>query len=713
MKNEHIVLGTVVVIMAILLIDANIPKDVFVDDYGTDYGAVGVWNFEEGTGTTVYDQSPYGNDGEFSEDPIPEWLSGWGNRVKISLDSGDVDDVLSNFPHLIYLNDSCGINSEDLTFVFDEVGANSKKIAVTTDDGITETYVEVEKWDATNEQAWLWTNVTASSSSDTDVYLYYDNDHADNDAYVGVTNSLVAENVWDSDFLMVQHMATTSTPILDSTDNDIDMTEGGNPAYQQVGPIDGEIDYDGNDYHLSAINVFDAIVGTDKGTMSLWIKTTDSDAVNAMVVLSIEGAYMINFRPGEGGLLKTYWSGTQIDAARTTTQINTGAQFYIVSTYDGANQRVYVNGVLETTDACDLLDITGLNRATGLGSHYTGSFNINANIDDVRVSKTDRSVSWIKASYESGRDHLNDFGSEEILITVPTWTSGKYGESIEFEDSYVSVGNISLSAKTVEFWTYLDTTSEPILELSSGVDVSAVAGTITDSGWAGTTTIYVDGVEDSTVSAETWHYIGITSDTAEDCSALNLGKVGSTYLDGKLDQVRVYTETKTLGEIMNHYINSGGMYSGSVIVSDDFRILNTSFDEQFGITSEGIDFNLNFPLYMPQEEQIHVDFAAGVTDVELISTPSGIHEQDRHYYRLHVSVATAPGADKFVNVTISDGTNEMTVSITGADKSEHTITGAFDLDVSAEGMTITYSQTAGGASTEACIMYDWYYTENK
>ena len=352
----------------------------------------------------------------------PGWLSGWSYRVEITVDADDLDTPLTHFPVLIELSDSSGINGTDVTFIFDEVEADNLKIAVTKADGITELYVEVEDWNNVTEKAYLWVSKsdwTISNTTDTIIYIYYDSEHANNNAYVGLTNSIVAENVWDSDFLMVQHQASASSPILDSTDNDIDMTEGGDPTYLQVGPIDGEIDYDGNDYHLSAINVFDAIVGTDKGTMSLWIKTTDEDGVNALISLSIEGAYMINFRSGEGGLLKTYWSGTQSDAARTTTQINTGDQFYIVSTYDGANQSVYVNGVLETTDACNLYDITGLNRATGLGSHYTGTFGINANLDEVRISKINRLASWIKASYETGRDHLITFGVEQTAPPEP------------------------------------------------------------------------------------------------------------------------------------------------------------------------------------------------------------------------------------------------------------------------------------------------------
>ena len=69
--------------------------------------------------------------------------------------------------------------------------------------------------------------------------------------------------------------------------------------------------------------------------------------------------------------------------------------------------------------------------------------------------------------------------------------------------------------------------------------------------------------------------------------------------------------------------------------------------------------------------------------------------------------------DKWVNVSLTDGTNSLNISITGAEKSEDTTITAFDLDVSAETLTLTYSQTAGGASDEACIMIHWYYKENE
>lgn len=138
--------------------------------------------------------------------------------------------------------------------------------------------------------------------------------------------------------------------------------------------------------------------------------------------------------------------------------------------------------------------------------------------------------------------------------------------------------------------------------------------------------------------------------------------------------------------------------------------LNVTGSGEFG---DDVDMNLNYILYMPLESWIHIDYSAGVTDVLIGSIPAGTHNQDRHYSKLHVSVDTAPGGGKFVNVSLSDGTNSLNASITGAETSDFVTVTAFDLDVSAETLTLTYSQTAGGASTGGCVMAHWYYRENE
>ena len=110
------------------------------------------------------------------------FFTGYDRRIKMTIDSAGakVDSDLTDFPIMVYLSASSGIGNDDVSAVFDELtsDANRKKIAVTKSDGITELYVEIEKWDDANEQAWLSVKVAGansiSSSADTILYLYYD-----------------------------------------------------------------------------------------------------------------------------------------------------------------------------------------------------------------------------------------------------------------------------------------------------------------------------------------------------------------------------------------------------------------------------------------------------------------------------------------------------------------------------------------------------------
>jgi len=132
------------------------------------------------------------------------FLSGWNKRIKLTIDKDQVDTAnQTNFPVMVYISAASGIGDVDASCVFDELtqDANRKKIAVTSSDGTTELYVEIERWDDANEKAWLHVKVpSVSHTVDEILYLYYDKDHADNDTYVGDTTDAVTHNVWDEHF---------------------------------------------------------------------------------------------------------------------------------------------------------------------------------------------------------------------------------------------------------------------------------------------------------------------------------------------------------------------------------------------------------------------------------------------------------------------------------------------------------------------------------
>ena len=135
------------------------------------------------------------------------WLIGWTHRVKLTTDSGVIDDDLLFFPICVRLGDSVGITSADVSFVFDELGSNDNrlKIAVTKADGTSELYVEIEHWDHLNETAILhvsksdWTLLGAGE----DLYLYFDSIHVDNDTYVSDAPNT---DVWNANYNLVNHL---------------------------------------------------------------------------------------------------------------------------------------------------------------------------------------------------------------------------------------------------------------------------------------------------------------------------------------------------------------------------------------------------------------------------------------------------------------------------------------------------------------------------
>lgn len=364
----------------------------------------------------------------------PCWLCGWGKRVRLIIDHNDITAPLSNFPVLLYLSTSSGRGGDDVSFVFSEVGSNSKKIAVTTSD-CAECYVEIEKWDQANQRAWLWVKVPSiSNTADTDLYLYYDNTHADNNAYVGDTDSTPAENVWDSNFAMVQHLGEDSTVVHDSTLNNNDET---NPppappspgyyraSYNNAGEINGCYSFSDNGTNGTRLQMADStsLDITDNITLEAFIylnDTTDAKFIVKDDPLDIGGSGCYNLQQELRGVNPNLelqldlggWARVSYDT------YNTGEWLYLVGTYDRQTMRLYLNGTERATNpqtaairSSNIVNLALGNRAEDVGTLY----DLHGLLDEARISNTARSAAWVRASYESGIDDLIDFGAEETF----------------------------------------------------------------------------------------------------------------------------------------------------------------------------------------------------------------------------------------------------------------------------------------------------------
>ena len=162
----------------------------------------------------------------------PWWNSNWEYRIPIIIDHSFVEADFTNFPILITHISSdfmshAQTNGDDFVFI---------------DATHTTQYAhEIEYYNSATGELIAWVNISfLSSSENTVLYVYYGNPTCSNQENI--------PGVWDSDFILVQHMAGSSWDDLDdSSDSGWDITSaGGNPTYNQAGLAGRCVDFDGN-----------------------------------------------------------------------------------------------------------------------------------------------------------------------------------------------------------------------------------------------------------------------------------------------------------------------------------------------------------------------------------------------------------------------------------------------------------------------------------
>ena len=128
---------------------------------------------------------------------------------------------------------------------------------------------------------------------------------------------------------------------------------------------------------------------------------------------------------------------------------------------------------------------------------------------------------------------------------------------------FIDIGNGPSSVNTVLMWIKLDDIigNEYPIDLN-GVDYLAVAtATLVKGGFAGGTSIlYVDAVAAAKTLTANWHLIGVTDTVAKDASDFDVGRVGTSYFDGLISDVRLYNRVLSAEEIRSIYYTQKHRY---------------------------------------------------------------------------------------------------------------------------------------------------------
>ncbi len=379
-----------------------------------------------------------------------DWYdTSWSYRKKITTNHTKIAGNLTDFPLLVSL-----VSDSDLA---SDAQNDGDDILFTKSDGTTKLAHEIEKFNGTTGELVTWVRVASlSSSTDTEIYMYYGN------ATCGSQQN--ATGVWDSNFKMVQHLQETdidggSGDIKDSTSNGNNGTTLGMDSADQVaGKIDGSLDFDGiNDYINTTSNesktasniTWEVWFKADLTTGShhiLWEGPASQNGWGEPGVASSHEMHLTIGRMSTANLLDffygyEYTSGNWVPAVEIQTSFSdTTSWHYAVVVLTGAGSspagELFLDGVSQGNDTGIETDRSGWDTNLRIGRCGAAQRYLDGIADEVRISNIARSAAWIKTCYNN-QNSTSTFYSLDSEETAWYDTSWSYRKKITINSSQV------------------------------------------------------------------------------------------------------------------------------------------------------------------------------------------------------------------------------------------------------------------------------------
>jgi hypothetical protein len=339
------------------------------------------------------------------------YTSAWTRRKALTINSRQVIGSHTDFPVMIRLDSDAGLASlaQD----------DGDDILFTSEDGATKLSHEIEYFDGDTGELVAWIKVPALTEDiDTRIFMYY--------GHGSIENQEDIENVWDNNFVMVQHLEETTTGATDFTDstgnnNDsvsvtIDGT-GSNP--DATGQVDGAVQFDGSNdtIIMNDSTSFDTI--TAAITLSAWVSrdgATDDDRIISKRTNG-GGGDIWDIAGVSDDEIRIRINDTDFCVTSNSPIANTATLYHVAATFNETTDQcyIYVNGV-EVRNTTSTVTVVANNGRVAI-AHRDGEDRWwDGTIDEVKVSNTDRSEEWIQTEYNNQSDPSSfvTFSQEDI-----------------------------------------------------------------------------------------------------------------------------------------------------------------------------------------------------------------------------------------------------------------------------------------------------------
>ncbi|HKP97339.1 MAG TPA: DUF2341 domain-containing protein [Fibrobacteria bacterium] len=321
----------------------------------------------------------------------------------------NVSGNVANIPILVRLTSS--------NFDFTAVRDDAADLRFLDKDG-TALYHEVAEWDKGNKTGKVWVKVPQVDGNSTTDFItaYYGCATCSGNAWA------VKDSVWNS-YLSVFHLNAPEDKAYDAG------PLGNHGVFNKNQPIINGITgknaafFDGSSDYVAVPNEAQYDVTTNV-TASAWIKVSAfTTAYQAVLGKGDESFRLLRNNTGNTMTFAINTSGGK--SRSTSTSVNDGQWHQVVGTYDGANLRIYLDGVQEDVDMAETGTITNNSDALWIGSQVDNPSRYwNGAISEMRIANSTavQSANFIKLSYQ------NQKATDALLstpVTAASFTSSK------------------------------------------------------------------------------------------------------------------------------------------------------------------------------------------------------------------------------------------------------------------------------------------------
>ena len=320
---------------------------------------------------------------------------------------------------------------------------------------------EIEEYDGSTGQLTAWVMIPSlSSSTDTELYLYYGNPSC--------SSQQDATNVWDSNYTGIWHLnEATDATNKDATSNANDGTPVGSPVGttgQIAGALDFNVSGDATRIEIPADTSLDLSLDSN-WTLSGWAKPTSYGTGEikwpavyeyGQTTLGLTVKEAKDPDPPLEGTIE-HWRNDEKDI-HSDTPLDFNAWNHIVIVRDPDTTRFFLNGSADGTRAS--VPITEVGEPSWIGSDTTYPIEDDflGLIDEVSVSSTARDSSWIATEYRN-QNSPGTFMSFSNQTAAGVSKSLAYGISTNNSKAYGTINNQSVSGSiTAGEWNHISLT---------------------------------------------------------------------------------------------------------------------------------------------------------------------------------------------------------------------------------------------------------------